>query len=173
MLPRSHSSFARRPLRLASRCSKSLGVRCASGDVMLEVKGLEARVASTGEHILRGVNLTVREGEIHAIMGTNGSGKSTFSKVLVGHPDYEVTGGTGTLSACYVQPTFRLSIFLAASLDSHLPSTSILGLGPTSFDACCSINCWQVQQHTEGRTCLSLSLKTELALDCSCPFRVQ
>ena len=64
---------------------------------MLEVKGLEARVASTGEHILRGVNLTVREGEIHAIMGTNGSGKSTFSKVLVGHPDYEVTGGTGTV----------------------------------------------------------------------------
>jgi Fe-S cluster assembly ATP-binding protein len=62
---------------------------------MLEVKGLEARVAATGEHILRGVNLTVKEGEVHAIMGTNGSGKSTFSKVLVGHPDYEVTGGTG------------------------------------------------------------------------------
>ncbi len=70
-------------------------MRCASGDVMLEVKGLEARVAATGEHILRGVNLTVKEGEVHAIMGTNGSGKSTFSKVLVGHPDYEVTGGTG------------------------------------------------------------------------------
>ena len=97
VLSRSHSSFARRPLRLASRCSKSSGVWCAAGDVMLEVKGLEARVASTGEHILRGVNLTVREGEIHAIMGTNGSGKSTFSKVLVGHPDYEVTGGTGTM----------------------------------------------------------------------------
>ena len=62
---------------------------------MLEVKGLGARVAATGETILRGVNLTVREGETHAIMGTNGSGKSTFSKVLVGHPDYEVTGGTG------------------------------------------------------------------------------
>lgn len=73
---------------------------------MLEVKGLEARVASTGEHILRGVNLTVREGEIHAIMGTNGSGKSTFSKVLVGHPDYEVTGGTGTTCAqCMLCPT--------------------------------------------------------------------
>ena len=98
ILPRMHSSFARRPLRLASRCTPSVGVRCATGDVMLEVKGLEARVASTGEHILRGVNLTVREGEIHAIMGTNGSGKSTFSKVLVGHPEYEVTGGTGMTS---------------------------------------------------------------------------
>lgn len=96
ILPRCHSSFARRPLRHGQRCNQAVGVRCASGDVMLEVKGLEARVAATGEHILRGVNLTVKEGEVHAIMGTNGSGKSTFSKVLVGHPDYEVTGGTGT-----------------------------------------------------------------------------
>ncbi|DBA88807.1 TPA: ABC transporter I member 6, chloroplastic [Trebouxia sp. C0004] len=94
VLPRCHSSFARRPLWHSQRCNQAIGVRCASGDVMLEVKGLEARVAATGEHILRGVNLTVKEGEVHAIMGTNGSGKSTFSKVLVGHPDYEVTGGT-------------------------------------------------------------------------------
>ncbi len=95
VLPRCHSSFGRRPLRHSQRCNQAVSVRCASGDVMLEVKGLEARVAATGEHILRGVNLTVKEGEVHAIMGTNGSGKSTFSKVLVGHPDYEVTGGTG------------------------------------------------------------------------------
>ena len=104
VLPRAYSGFARRPLRQAGRSHCSSRVRCAAGDVMLEVKGLEARVASSGEHILRGVDLTVREGEIHAIMGTNGSGKSTFSKVLVGHPDYEVTGGTGevgsSLSTC-------------------------------------------------------------------------
>ncbi|XP_026426681.1 ABC transporter I family member 6, chloroplastic-like [Papaver somniferum] len=65
-----------------------------SPKVLLEVKDLTAKIAASGEQILKGVNLVIYEGEIHAIMGKNGSGKSTFSKVLVGHPDYEVTGGT-------------------------------------------------------------------------------
>jgi len=63
-----------------------------SGKLLLEVRGLTANVA--GIPILKGVDLVVREGEIHAIMGPNGSGKSTFAKVLAGHPAYEVTGGT-------------------------------------------------------------------------------
>ncbi|XWS65389.1 hypothetical protein CRYUN_Cryun05aG0108700 [Craigia yunnanensis] len=61
---------------------------------LLEVKGLIAVIAETKQEILKGVDLVVHQGEIHAIMGKNGSGKSTFSKVLVGHPDYEVTGGS-------------------------------------------------------------------------------
>lgn len=58
---------------------------------VLEVKDLHAGV--DGKKILRGLNLTVRSGEVHAIMGPNGSGKSTLSNVLMGHPRYEVYSG--------------------------------------------------------------------------------
>ncbi|WP_299813548.1 Fe-S cluster assembly ATPase SufC [uncultured Roseibium sp.] len=60
---------------------------------MLEIKNLHARIAEDETEILRGVNLTVKAGEVHAIMGPNGSGKSTLSYVLAGKDDYEVTEG--------------------------------------------------------------------------------
>lgn len=62
-----------------------------NSEVILSVRNLNANVEGTS--ILKGVNLEVKAGEIHAIMGRNGSGKSTFSKVLAGHPDYKVTEG--------------------------------------------------------------------------------
>jgi Fe-S cluster assembly ATP-binding protein len=61
---------------------------------MLEVKDLHAGIEGT--EILKGVDLSVKAGEVHAIMGPNGSGKSTFAQVLAGHPAYEVTGGSVT-----------------------------------------------------------------------------
>ncbi|XP_076909487.1 ABC transporter I family member 6, chloroplastic-like [Bidens hawaiensis] len=98
----SASALPRHRRRLPSfRVTAALAAETAAGStsesgqkLLLEVKDLTAVISESGQKILSGVNLSIYEGEIHAIMGKNGSGKSTFAKVLVGHKDYEVTGGS-------------------------------------------------------------------------------
>ena len=94
---------------------------------LLEVRGLCATV--NGVEILKGIDLTVRSGEVHAIMGPNGSGKSTFAKVLAGHPAYEVTGGTvvfGGRNLFDLKPEerARAGVFLAFQYPIEIPGVA-------------------------------------------------
>lgn len=96
----------------------------------IELKITNLHVSVGDVPILKGVNLTIRQGEIHALMGTNGSGKSTLAYTLAGHPKYEVTEGTielggqdiGELDPC---ERARLGMFLAFQYPVTIPGVKV------------------------------------------------
>jgi Fe-S cluster assembly ATP-binding protein len=94
----------------------------------LIVSGLRAGVA--GREILKGIDLTVRSGEVHAVMGPNGSGKSTLSHVIMGRPGYEVLGGSVKLDGVELLdlPTWKRAqagLFLAMQYPTEVPGVSL------------------------------------------------
>ena len=107
---------------------------------ILSVAGLRAKVADEDLHILKGVDLTIRPGEIHAIMGPNGSGKSTLAKVIAGHPGYEATGGSVTFAGedlLDLEPDERsqAGVFMAFQYPVEIPGVSIANFLRTSLQA--------------------------------------
>ncbi|MDP9431922.1 MAG: ATP-binding cassette domain-containing protein, partial [Actinomycetota bacterium] len=98
----------------------------------LEIRDLHVTVETDTEakEILRGVDLTVKQGETHAIMGPNGSGKSTLAYAIAGHPKYQVTGGTITLDGedvlgMSVDERARAGLFLAMQYPVEVPGVSV------------------------------------------------
>ncbi|MBF6555640.1 MAG: Fe-S cluster assembly ATPase SufC [Acidimicrobiales bacterium] len=95
----------------------------------LQIEGLRAGIP--GREILRGVSLTVRSGEVHAVMGPNGSGKSTLAHVLMGRPGYEILDGSVTLDGIdlLALPTWqraRAGLFLAMQHPIEVPGVSLV-----------------------------------------------
>lgn len=111
---------------------------------LLEIKDLTAAV--DGKPVLKGLNLSVKPGEVHAIMGPNGSGKSTLSKILAGHPAYEVTGGSVKYEVNFqmrdlleMEPEERAQegVFLAFQYPIEVPGVSNLTFLRTAFNSIC------------------------------------
>ncbi|HOC14400.1 MAG TPA: Fe-S cluster assembly ATPase SufC [Propionicimonas sp.] len=91
---------------------------------------VEVETESGPKEILKGVNLTVRSGEVHAIMGPNGSGKSTLAYSIAGHPKYKITGGSVTLDGVEltelaVEERAKAGLFLAMQYPIEVPGVSV------------------------------------------------
>src|SRR5499427_6114514 len=96
--------------------------------VELVIRDLHANIED--KEILRGVNLTVTQGETHALMGPNGSGKSTLANVIMGHPKYQVTQGEiwfNNTNILELSPDkrARMGLFLAFQYPSAVPGVSV------------------------------------------------
>ena len=93
---------------------------------MLEIKNINVKVKDLDKEIIKGLSLSINDGEVHAIMGPNGTGKSTLSAAIMGNPNYEVTQGEILLDGenileLEVDERARLGLFLAMQYPSEIP----------------------------------------------------
>ena len=107
-------------------------------EILLEIKDLHAGVE--GREILKGVDLTIRRGEVHAVMGPNGAGKSTLGAVLTGRPGYEVTSGSVTydgrdLLAMSPEERSWAGLFLSFQYPVEIPGVSITNFMKAAVNA--------------------------------------
>ena len=110
---------------------------------LLVIENLHAAV--DGSPILRGVDLTVRLGQVHALMGPNGSGKSTLAKVLLGHPGYEITSGAvrykgEDITDADPPDRARLGMFLAFQYPEEIPGVSVVNFLRTALSNRTGVN---------------------------------
>ncbi len=116
-------------------------VDTATDDRELVIRDLHVvPVASPETKILQGIDLTVRKGEVHAIMGPNGSGKTTLAYALMGHPQYEITQGQVTwkgqdVLALSPDKRARLGLFLAFQYPTAVPGLSVASFLRTALNA--------------------------------------
>ena len=107
-------------------------------DILLEIKDLHAGIE--GKEILKGVNLVIREGEVHAVMGPNGAGKSTLASVLSGRPDFKVSSGSirfrgQDLLAMSPEERSWAGIFLSFQYPVEIPGVSITNFMKAALNA--------------------------------------
>ena len=107
-------------------------------DILLEIKDLHAGLE--GKEILKGVNLVIREGEVHAVMGPNGAGKSTLASVLSGRPDFKVSSGSiyfrgQDLLAMSPEERSWAGIFLSFQYPVEIPGVSITNFMKAALNA--------------------------------------
>jgi Fe-S cluster assembly ATP-binding protein len=109
-----------------------------NGRATLEIRDLRAEIE--GKEILKGIDLTVTQGETHALMGPNGSGKSTLSNIIMGRPGYVVTGGDvifkgEKITGLTTDERAKRGLFLALQYPTEVPGVSVVNFLRTAYQA--------------------------------------